>query len=329
MAAARSVGCVAWMRVEMTLPARNAATPLRSRAGEALRSVRVLSRRHVSKLLYVVAILGVPTAVIVASGGWHTVGFWIVALVWLAAVVYGSILVSFILLLLLAPLVMVAERVSSDRLWDRVTTVAKVSVLVMAGGMFVVAARLGDVSSIRLPTPWPNFGALVVVVVAAGTSHAVWSSARRQRPPKKTPIYERRHSEPEPDEEYWSADYVVGWRAWNWDGSYLRGVHSRWSSETFAATCPHCDAVPSWDHVCGVYAVKRPADVHTFHGGSWIIGRVEMWGDVIEHEYGYRASHARITHLWVGDPWRAERIGETYPEVQVAVGNSRANKEVA
>lgn len=313
----------------MALPARNTATLLRSRAGEALRSVRTLLCRHVSKTLYVAAILGVPTAAIMASGGWHTVGFWIVALVWLAAVVYGAILVFFILLLLASPLVMLIERVSSEQLWDRVTTVARVSVLVLAGSLFAAAARLGDVSSIRLPTPWPNLGALLLIVAAAGTSRAIWSFARRQRPPKKTPAYERRHSEPEPDEEYWSAAYVVGWRSWNWDGSHLRGVHSRWPSKTFEANCPHCDVVPSWDHVCGVYAAKRPADVHVFHGGSWIIGRVEMWGTVIEHEYGYRASHARITHLWVGDPRRAERIGETYPEVEVAEGSFQASKEVA
>lgn len=313
----------------MEPPARDAATSWRSRAGEALRSVRMLTRRHVSKLLYVAAILGVPIAVIAASGGTHTIGFWIVALVWLAAVVYGGILVSFILLLILSPLVMMAERVFSDRLWDRVTTVAKVSVFVLAGGMFVAAARLGDVSSIRLPTPWPNFGALLLIVAAVVASYALWSLARSQRPPKRLPAPERRHSVPEPDDEYWSTDHVVAWRAWNWDGSYLRGVHSRWSSDTFEATCTHCEVVPSWDHVCGVYAAKRPSDVHIFHGGSWIIGRVEMWGNVIEHEYGYRASHARITHLWVGDPWRAERIDEAYPAVDVAVGNYQANKEVA
>lgn len=317
------------MGVEMEPPVRVAATSWRSRAWEALRSVRMLTRRHVSKLLYVAAILGVPTVAIAVSGGSHTIGFWVVALVWLAAVVYGAILVSFILLLLLSPLVMLAERVFSDPLWDRVTAVAKVAVLVIAGGMFVAAARLGDVSSIRLPTPWPNFGALLMIVAAAGASYALWSLARRQRPSKRTPSYERRHSVPEPDDEYWSADYVVGWRAWNWDGSNLRGVHSRWPSETFVATCTHCEVVPSWDHVCGVYAAKRPADVHIFHGGSWIIGRVEMWGDVIEHEYGYRASHARITHLWVGDPWRAERIDAAYPTVDVAVGNFKSSQEAA
>lgn len=313
----------------MKPPARHAATSLKSRAGEALRSVFVLSRRHISILLYAGAVLGVPAAVIAASGGSHTIGFWIVALVWLAAVVYGGILVSFVLLLLLSPLLMMAERVTSDRLWDRVTTVARASVLVIAGGMFVATARLGDVSSIRLPTPWPNFGALLVIVSAAATSSALWSLARRRKPSKRTPVPERRHSCPEPEEEYWSADYVVGWRAWNWDGSCLRGVHSRWQSEEFEATCTRCEVVPGWDHVCGVYAVKRPGDVHVFHGGSWIIGRVEMWGDVVEHEYGYRASHARMTKLWVGDPWRAERIDEAYPAVEVAVGSFQANREVA
>ena len=314
----------------MKLPAHTDATTLwRSRAGDALRSVPTRTRRHVPKLLYVLAIAGVPSVVIAASGGSHTIGFWIVALVWLAAVFYGCILVSFIALLILSPLALTAESLLGDRQWNLVAAVAKASVLVLAGGVFVATARLGDVSSVRLPTPWPNFGALVVIVAAGVASRALWTYARSRRLPKRHPALERRHSVPEPDEEYWSTDHVVGWRAWNWDGSYLRGVHSRWPTETFEATCTHCDHVPSWGHVCGVYAAKRPGDVHRFHGGSWIVGRVEMWGDVIEHEYGYRASHARVTHLWVDDPWRAERIDEAYPAVDVAVGNFQPSRRAA
>jgi hypothetical protein len=79
--------------------------------------------------------------------------------------------------------------------------------------------------------------------------------------------------------------------------------------------------VPSWDHACGIYAAKTPADIHVFHGGTSIVGKVEMWGHVIEHEFGYRASHARIAHLWVDDRWRAERISSAYPGMEVSVGS--------
>jgi hypothetical protein len=139
----------------------------------------------------------------------------------------------------------------------------------------------------------------------------------------------RRHSVPEPDDVYWSDQYVVGWRSWNWDGSSLRGVYARWRSEEFTASCGHCDVVPSWDHVCGVYAAKGPESVHVFYGWSPIVGRVEMWGEVIEHEKGYRASHARITDLWVHDPHRAERIKAAYPSINVMVGSPRLEQEVA
>ncbi|HSM45266.1 MAG TPA: hypothetical protein VK969_09655, partial [Acidimicrobiia bacterium] len=69
-------------------------------------------------------------------------------------------------------------------------------------------------------------------------------------------------------------------------------------------------------------------DVYVFYGGSPIVGQIEMWGDVIEHENGYRASHARITALWVDDPRRAERIKAAYPELQVAVGRFSLGQEV-
>lgn len=306
-----------------------AATRWKGLVKQALAPAWSLGRRHVSKLLYLLALLGVPAALITVSGGMHTIGFWIVAVVWLVAVAYGVILVSFIALLVLSPLALILGGVVTDGVRAVIEKVARVVVVLAAGGLFVAAARLGDTSGVRLPGPWPNVGALVMITAAVLASYGLWSLARRLKPPKRVPGYERRHSVTEPDDVYWSDQYVVGWRAWNWDGSSLRGVYARWSSEMFEATCSQCDEVPSWDHLCGVYAAKRPADVHVFYGGSWIIGRVEMWGDVIEHERGYRASHARITHLWVGDPWRAERIRDAYPTVDVEVGSHHANRKVA
>lgn len=51
-----------------------------------------------------------------------------------------------------------------------------------------------------------------------------------------------------------------------------------------------------------------------------------MWGDVIEHEDGYRASHARIAELWVGSRELAERLADRYG-VDVHIGNPEKERK--
>lgn len=291
-------------------------------------SVGAIGRRHLSKLFCALALFGVPYAVIAGSGGRHTIPFWIVTLVWVAAAIYVTALILAICFMLISPIFFAVEGAFSDGGAALPARLFRVLVLVLAGGAFVAMARLGDTSSVRLPTPWPNVGALLVLSVAAACAVGLWSLGRRYRTPRRKTPYTRRHSVPEPEVEYWSDQYVLGWRSWNWDGSGLRGVYARWPSDEFAASCPHCELAPSWDHACGIYAVKTAADIHVFHGGTSIVGMVEMWGYVIEHEFGYRASHARITQLWVGDRWRAERISALYPAVEVTVGHPHVGQEV-
>lgn len=48
---------------------------------------------------------------------------------------------------------------------------------------------------------------------------------------------------------------------------------------------------------CGVYAYKKARDFLKAHGDLHIYGKVALWGDVIEHELGYRAEFAKITSL--------------------------------
>lgn len=301
-----------------------------SEARKGLAPARTLVRRHLSYLCYALALVGVPAAVIVFTGGPETVGFWIVSLVWLAAVAYGAVIAVFVAFLVLSPLMFVIDRMIPAETGSIVGRMARVLVVGLAVAAFIGAAQLGDGSGVRLPVPSPTLGALMVISVAAVTVHGLWSTAGRLKPVKHhTTPYTRRHSVPEPGEEYWSDRYVVGWRSWNWDGSALRGVYALWPSAEFEASCRHCEKVPSWDHACGIYAGKTPDDVHAFYSGSSIVGRVELWGNVIEHEHGYRASHARITALWVDDPRRADRIRAAYPSLAVSVGNPTLGQEVA
>lgn len=293
-----------------------------------LRSARVDGRRHLPKLLYLLAIPGVPVAVVLATGGGRAIGLWIVTGFWVAAVAYAAMVAGFIVLLALAPFLLLAERFFPGRVEPLVGRVAKPMLVVFAGAGFLRFAQIPEAGDVRLPVAGEP-GALIVLVVGWAACYGLFRLARRLRVPASgIPAHERRHSVAEPEEVFWSHQPVVGWRAWNWDGRSLRGVYSAWGSEIFEATCRHCDVVPSWDHVCGVYAAKSPDGVHSFHGGSWIVGRVEMWGDVIEHENGYRAAHARITDLWVGDPWRAQHIESAYPAVDVKVGRLLASEEV-
>ena len=54
-----------------------------------------------------------------------------------------------------------------------------------------------------------------------------------------------------------------------------------------------------------------------------VYGRVELTGLVIEHELGYRASHARIIELFVDSPDLARQIRMRYPDVTVHTSDPR------
>lgn len=88
----------------------------------------------------------------------------------------------------------------------------------------------------------------------------------------------------------------------DWDGA---------ASNWVFASCNICGHVqPNEDCTCGFYAVKLlsqllpPLPLRTPESGvdrgvesGVVLGRVELAGKIIEHEYGYRAERARIAEL--------------------------------
>jgi len=88
----------------------------------------------------------------------------------------------------------------------------------------------------------------------------------------------------------------------DWDGA---------ASGWVFASCDICGHVqPNEDCTCGFYAVKLltqllpPLPLRAFASGvnqavesGVVLGRVELAGKIIEHEYGYRAERARIAEL--------------------------------
>jgi hypothetical protein len=60
---------------------------------------------------------------------------------------------------------------------------------------------------------------------------------------------------------------------------------------------------------CGIYAAREPAAVWTYLRGrdehdtvARVLGRVRLWGRVVEHEAGWRAQFAYPLEVYTGDP---------------------------
>ena len=100
----------------------------------------------------------------------------------------------------------------------------------------------------------------------------------------------------------------MGWRVWRvvllgdrlrlWSAVY----DEEWApGKPFAAECRkgHAHAAPAEDCSCGVYALRDPDGLRRYLVGRddpWVVGRVigevELWGEVVEGELGWRASYA-------------------------------------
>lgn len=131
---------------------------------------------------------------------------------------------------------------------------------------------------------------------------------------------------------HWTPDRITGWRIWAWprlnhgplprlSSITVRGC--QWKTEMPPATCdrewsnkalpPH--ESPAEHCLCGYWSLK-PALIKNpqlWYDPMWdvnsviqvgTIGWVQSWGDIIEHEQGYRASRIKITHLVsLNDEW--------------------------
>ncbi|HZD79905.1 MAG TPA: hypothetical protein VE646_07685 [Actinomycetota bacterium] len=95
---------------------------------------------------------------------------------------------------------------------------------------------------------------------------------------------------------------IVAWRAWT---LFSRGHHAElrlrpivggrrsWPPRRPAgASCPRrCRPVPGVDCVCGLYATHDPLALRHARDPA-VVGTVALWGRVVEHDLGYRASRA-------------------------------------
>jgi len=291
-------------------------------------AARTQLKARVSLLLALLAVVGVPAALVIATGGPSTIGFWLTAIVWIPVSFFGAFPFGMMILAVVIPVLWLIERYAPGRAEAIVEGAAIVFWLAVWAVGYVLGADLGIAGDVNLPTPWTNVGALVTMAGAAAASF--WLFRLRDHllghpRPAPLPILHV----PEPDGAFWSNEVVEAWRAWTWSGASLHGVYARWDSDVFVAECDRCEIAPAWNHSCGIYAVKDPGEIDRMVANQRAIGRVELWGDVIEHEDGYRASHARITEVWVSDYPLASEIAARYPDVAVRVGRPAERIEVA
>lgn len=97
-----------------------------------------------------------------------------------------------------------------------------------------------------------------------------------------------------------TTDFIVGeiiaWRGWRVrrDG-FLQSMSA---DAVWPPDEPMDGNVKSLKDHCGVYAYKKAKDFLASHSDTLdIYGRVALWGDVIEHELGYRAEYAKVISL--------------------------------
>jgi len=124
------------------------------------------------------------------------------------------------------------------------------------------------------------------------------------------------------------AEPLIGWRVWcvveTAGGLRLASViqDETWpAGEELVARChAHRDPsntlllgaahdAPGLECACGVHAAREPASVLSYLRGrdepgtiGRVLGRVLLWGRVVEHEGGWRASHAYPLDLVAEDP---------------------------
>jgi len=124
---------------------------------------------------------------------------------------------------------------------------------------------------------------------------------------------------------------VTGWRAWvvteTPDGPRLGSVlHDLvWPHSVVVAECRRADdpfAEPLGEHPvpdarcnCGLHAARDPVDALSYARGRdepgticRVLGEVVLWGNVLETEGGWRASHAYPARLYVRDPELADAL---------------------
>lgn len=92
---------------------------------------------------------------------------------------------------------------------------------------------------------------------------------------------------------------IVGWRAWKFRGGQLTSPYTglAWPAQDSMKANHATKEQTPFVSPGGFFAHKKPEGVFEQESDWTAVGTVFLWGDVVEHEFGYRAQHARIVSL--------------------------------
>jgi len=302
-------------------------------------------RRLLGSWTIALGLVGVPIVAMLATGGLETFGFWLGAWLQLAMwAMWGSVLAIPMVIavaVLTIPVGFVIYRFAEE--WVERLGMAVYALACVGATSYLFVLRADLAGSVRLPVADEEVGALlvmagVIVVMLGLVGLGAWlkgdpifhlpSLAVRVEPvafPQSPIPYRPVSSAPEPgsppvtDRE----DAILAWRVWGWNGDVLVGVMEQWRSAVKIAQCPTCLDVPGWGHTCGIYAVKSAYDrpQRAASQDQVVVGRVELYGDIVEHEWGYRSSRAVIKELWAPTEDIFLELTMRYPDVIVWRGH--------
>jgi hypothetical protein len=93
---------------------------------------------------------------------------------------------------------------------------------------------------------------------------------------------------------------------------------------------PDRHVAPAAGCTCGIYAAREPAAAWTYLRGrdeastvARVIGRVALWGRVVEHEDGWRAERAYPLDVYTGDRELRRRLGSVFDARCADLGHAR------
>ncbi len=112
---------------------------------------------------------------------------------------------------------------------------------------------------------------------------------------------------------------IVGWRVWRVDTRYRLCSALRdepWEARhPFSASCVSGHGAPDESCTCGIHAVRAPEEARPYLIGRnspeavhRVLGRVSLWGRVVEGPAGWRAEYGYPAQLWVPDDPLASEI---------------------
>jgi hypothetical protein len=112
------------------------------------------------------------------------------------------------------------------------------------------------------------------------------------------------------------AGELIAYRAWrvmaprSSGGDWLRSVYMRdyiWFPDHPASGDVKRHGIYSFRDV-----IRSAAEYSYSTDGVLLFGKVKIWGEVVEHEAGYRSQYGRIVSLDYGDPELLEKFRKIY-----------------